>query len=62
MTHRIVRSRSLPSRRNPVTRGSAALPPDRARRMRIAATLLLVAMAGLFLFAHHMLGVHPAWV
>ncbi|MCB2066418.1 MAG: DUF445 domain-containing protein [Erythrobacter sp.] len=29
--------------------------------MRIAATLLLVAMAGLFLFAHHMLGVHPAW-
>ncbi len=29
--------------------------------MRITATLLLVAMAGLFLIAHNMLTVHPAW-
>jgi uncharacterized membrane-anchored protein YjiN (DUF445 family) len=29
--------------------------------MRITATLLLVAMAGLFVVAHRMLGVHPAW-
>ena len=41
--------------------GGAPLPPDRARRMRIAATLLLVAMAGVFLLAHTMLTVHPAW-
>ncbi len=37
------------------------LPPDRARSMRITATLLLVAMAGVFLLAHNMLSVHPAW-
>ena len=42
-------------------RGGAPLPPDRARRMRIAATLLLVVMAAVFLGAHQMLGVHPAW-
>jgi len=41
--------------------GGAPLPPDRARRMRITATLLLVAMAGVFLLAHTMLAVHPAW-
>lgn len=41
--------------------GGAPLPPDRARRMRITATLLLVAMAGVFLLAHNMLTVHPAW-
>ncbi|MWV26275.1 DUF445 domain-containing protein [Aurantiacibacter rhizosphaerae] len=29
--------------------------------MRIAATLLLVGMAGVFLLAHNMLSVHPAW-
>jgi uncharacterized membrane-anchored protein YjiN (DUF445 family) len=36
-------------------------PPDRARRMRITATLMLVAMAGLFGIAHWQLGAHPAW-
>ncbi|WP_233548302.1 DUF445 domain-containing protein [Aurantiacibacter zhengii] len=41
--------------------GGAALPPDRARRMRITAALLLVAMAAIFLLAHNMLTVHPAW-
>ncbi len=29
--------------------------------MRIAATLLLVGMGGVFLLAHNMLTVHPAW-
>jgi len=36
-------------------------PPDRARRMRRAATGLLVAMAGLFALARSQLGTHPAW-
>jgi len=34
---------------------------DRARRMRITATLMLVAMAGLFALAHSQEDVHPAW-
>jgi uncharacterized membrane-anchored protein YjiN (DUF445 family) len=38
-----------------------AVPPDRARRMRIAATMLLAAMALVFLGAHQLEGVHPAW-
>jgi uncharacterized membrane-anchored protein YjiN (DUF445 family) len=37
------------------------LPPDRARRMRRAATGLLVAMAALFALARTQLGTHPAW-
>ena len=37
------------------------LPPDRARRMRRAATGLLVAMAALFALARSQLGTHPAW-
>lgn len=37
------------------------LPPDRARRMRITATLMLVAMAGLFLVSRQFLDLHPAW-
>lgn len=36
-------------------------PADRARTMRIFATLLLVAMAGLFLVARNYTHVHPAW-
>ena len=36
-------------------------PADRARRMRIAATALLAAMALIFLGAHKLAGVHPAW-
>jgi len=37
------------------------LPPDRARRMRIAATAMLVAMAGAFLLTGRYLELHPAW-
>ena len=39
----------------------AVLPPDKARRMRLSATLLLVAMALLFGLAHTQLDTHPAW-
>ena len=38
-----------------------SLPPDRARRMRRAATGLLLAMAALFALARSQLGTHPAW-
>ncbi len=37
------------------------LPADRARQMRLTATGLLVAMAALFLVAHRLAGLHPAW-
>jgi len=37
------------------------LPPDRARRMRRAATGLLVAMAAVFALARSQQGTHPAW-
>jgi uncharacterized membrane-anchored protein YjiN (DUF445 family) len=41
---------------------SPIVPPDRARGMRTTATLMLVAMAGLFGLAHwQMAGGHPAW-
>ena len=36
-------------------------PPDRARRMRRAATGLLVAMAALFALARRLQGTNPAW-
>ena len=39
----------------------AVLEPDRARRMRITATLMLVAMAALFVLAHTQEDVHPVW-
>jgi uncharacterized membrane-anchored protein YjiN (DUF445 family) len=39
----------------------AEILPDRARRMRTAATLLLVAMALLFILAHTQREVHPVW-
>jgi uncharacterized membrane-anchored protein YjiN (DUF445 family) len=39
----------------------APLPPDRARRMRLTATLMLVAMAGLFLLSKQFLDLHPSW-
>lgn len=60
-----VRSRSLPNKR-PESRkvtftAGAPLPPDRARRMRLTATLLLVAMAAIFIGSHQLLGAHPAW-
>lgn len=41
--------------------GPAGLPPDRARRMRITAAALLVAMAGVFILAHSQEGTHWAW-
>ena len=37
------------------------LPPDRARRMRVTATAMLVFMAGVFLFSRQYLDLHPAW-
>ncbi len=41
-------------------RGSG-LPPDRARKMRITATAMLVLMAAVFAYAHTQQDVHPAW-
>lgn len=37
------------------------LPPDKARRMRMFATGLLVLMAGVFLIARHFHDLYPAW-
>ena len=37
------------------------LPPDTARQMRLTATLMLVAMAAIFLATKQVLGLHPAW-
>lgn len=37
------------------------LPPDKARRMGMFATGLLVLMAGVFLTARHFQHLHPAW-
>ena len=39
----------------------APLPPDKAKRMRLTATLMLVAMAVIFVGSHQMLAAHPAW-
>ena len=39
----------------------AAIPVDRARRMRATATGLLVAMAAAFLLLRRFAGAHPAW-
>ncbi|MFZ1743257.1 MAG: DUF445 domain-containing protein [Pontixanthobacter sp.] len=39
----------------------AQLQPDTARRMRVTATLMLLAMAGLFILSRQFLAVHPAW-
>lgn len=63
------RSPSLPSDagegvtgpKRPLVPQSITLPADRARRMRRAATGLLVAMAGLFVLASSQEGTHPAW-
>ena len=35
--------------------------PDRARRMRLTATAMLVLMAGVFLLTRQFLDLHPAW-
>ena len=61
MTRLIGRSRSLPSKHSLAVSAGAPLPPDKARRMRITATLLLVAMAAVFVASHQMTGGHPAW-
>ena len=46
----------------PLPAASRAAPlPDRARNMRIFATALLVAMAGLYLVVRNFAGMHPAW-
>ena len=39
----------------------AQVPPDKARRMRVVATGLLVAMAALFLISRQLAPLHPAW-
>jgi uncharacterized membrane-anchored protein YjiN (DUF445 family) len=41
--------------------GREAMPADRARNMRLTATGLLVAMAGLFVLARQFASLHPAW-
>ncbi len=48
---------SLPSRSNSMLDE----PPDRARRMRLAATMLLVAMAAIFILAFGLEDRHWAW-
>ncbi len=52
-----VRGRRLTLRND----GAAIPAADRARMMRIFATALLVAMAGLYIFARQYGSVHPAW-
>lgn len=41
--------------------GLHPIPEDRARAMRASATGMLVLMAGIFILAHSMEEVHPAW-
>ena len=55
------RSPNLPNSGAPFAATGAGLPPDKAKRMRLTATLLLVAMGTIFLIAHHNLDAHPAW-
>jgi uncharacterized membrane-anchored protein YjiN (DUF445 family) len=50
-----------PAGRGLAPAGPEAVPVDRARNMRIFATGLLVAMAGLFVLARQFAGLHPAW-
>ena len=40
---------------------SALVPADRARRMRLFATSLLLVMAGIYLGVRQFEGIHPAW-
>jgi uncharacterized membrane-anchored protein YjiN (DUF445 family) len=48
-------------RPRPIALRIAAQVPDRARSMRLFATGMLLAMAGLFVVARHFQGTHPAW-
>ena len=52
---------ALLRRRMPRHLAAALVPVDRARRMRIFATGLVVAMAALFLVARSLREVHPGW-
>ena len=54
---------ALRPRLRPALRSVLAAPPapDRARRMRLFATGMLVAMAALFFVARHFSDMHPAW-
>ncbi len=54
-------ARDLPRLIPPASSGGEPFTGDRARRMRLAATALLVAMAGLFTLALAMEEEHPAW-
>ena len=45
----------------PVDTAGTDLLVDRARNMRITATLMLVAMAAVFVITHRLLEWHPAW-
>ena len=45
----------------PLAARATPMPRDRARRMRLTATALLVLMAGLFLLARTFADLHPAW-
>src|SRR5690606_20512151 len=57
-------SESPASPQPPALRRAAATakkPADRARRMRVTATALLVAMAVLFVVASRLEGIHPGW-
>ena len=56
-----LRSRSLPNDLTPLAHSANSLPPDKARRMRLTATLMLVAMAAVFVATHQLLGQHVAW-
>ena len=44
-----------------MTSRTAGTTPDAARTMRITATLMLVAMAGIFIASKQVLDLHPAW-
>ena len=50
-----------PLANQPIGTAGDDLLVDRARTMRITATLMLVAMAGVFVASHRLLDLHPAW-
>ena len=52
---------SLTEVNSPDLSGVNVMTADRARNMRLAATGMLVVMAGLFLLARHYEALHPAW-
>lgn len=56
-----VQSSRLPKAASNLPNDSADLTPDRARRMRAAATGMLIVMAGVFLISGRFEGAHAAW-